>query len=322
MTVSFIIPLYNCLPLTQVMLGSLRATLPAGLDHEVIFVDDGSTDGTREWLRTLAAPCRFFLNEQNLGFAGSCNRGAASAVGEFIFFLNNDLVLKRGWLEPMLQAFELIPSPGLIGNIQRNAATHSIDHAGLYFTHQGKPAHRTDHALLARWLGRPRLRKVPALTGACFAVRRTIWQKLGGFDEGFRNGGEDVDLCLRAANAGLVNAIALNSVVLHHISQSSGRKLRDEENSARLAVRWKSEIIQLATKAWAFNFMAQHADRSHVMDYRLLHAALLHWAFLPAPRGVIDETTVAFDLEIQRWRELLDHASPPPAKPAEPILVI
>ena len=49
MVVSFVIPLYNCLPLTQAMLASLRTSLPAGLEHEIIFVDDGSTDGTRDW---------------------------------------------------------------------------------------------------------------------------------------------------------------------------------------------------------------------------------------------------------------------------------
>lgn len=64
MKVSFIIPLYNGLVLTQAMLASLRATVPAHLTHEIIFVDDGSTDGTRDWLASLPSPCRFLLNEK------------------------------------------------------------------------------------------------------------------------------------------------------------------------------------------------------------------------------------------------------------------
>src|SRR5882762_7486457 len=123
MKVSFIIPLYNCLSLTQAMLASLRATLPPGLEGEIILADDGSTDGTRAWLKNLPSPCRVILNERNLGFAGACNRGAAAATGEFLFFLNNDLVLLPHWLEPMLAAFDRFPAAGLVGNIQLNAAT-------------------------------------------------------------------------------------------------------------------------------------------------------------------------------------------------------
>jgi GT2 family glycosyltransferase len=81
MQVSFVIPLYNCLPLTKAMLVSLRETVPVGLTHEIILVDDGSTDGTREWLSTLGNNCHAIFNEKNLGFAATCNRGAATALG-------------------------------------------------------------------------------------------------------------------------------------------------------------------------------------------------------------------------------------------------
>jgi O-antigen biosynthesis protein len=75
--VSFIIPLFNCLPLTQAMLASLRDTIPAGLTHEIVLVDDGSTDGTREWLGSLRdPPFRAVFNERNLGYAAANNRAA------------------------------------------------------------------------------------------------------------------------------------------------------------------------------------------------------------------------------------------------------
>src|SRR5687768_5896427 len=91
---SVVIPLYNCLPLTQAMLASLQATVPGDVSHEILFIDDGSTDGTRDWLATLHDPrIKVLLNERNLGYGASNNRAAAIARGEFLALLNNDLFL-------------------------------------------------------------------------------------------------------------------------------------------------------------------------------------------------------------------------------------
>ncbi len=316
MKVSFIIPLYNCVALTQAMLASLRETLPPGLECEIILVDDGSTDGTRLWLQTLSAPCRPILNETNLGFAGACNRGAAAATGEFLFFLNNDLVLLPHWLEPILAAFDRFPAAGLVGNVQLNAATGAVDHAGIFFNHQGKPAHRTDVPRSTRWLGWPAYRTVDALTGACFGLRRTTWQQLGGFDEGFVNGSEDIDLALRASAAGRHHYVALRSVVRHHVSASTGRNLRNEQNTYRLVQRWSERIAVLATRDWSRQQIITHADQSGVFDYHLLQAALAYLLVLPAPPPAVRAgVALAMARELRRWRELLEGAAPPPPPP-------
>lgn len=316
MKVSFIIPLYNCLPLTQAMLASLRETLPPGLECEIILVDDGSTDGTREWLKDLPAPCRSILNAKNLGFAGACNRGANSATGDLLFFLNNDLVLLPRWLEPMLAAFDRFSAAGLVGNVQLNAASGVVDHAGIYFNHQGKPAHRTDLPASTRWLGWPAWRAVDALTGACFGLRRSVWQQLGGFDEAFINGSEDIDLALRASAAGLRNYVALRSVVRHHISSSAGRNLRNEQNTYRLVQRWSVPIAALAAKDWSRQQVITHADQSGVFDYHQVQAALLHLLVLSSPPpSVRAGIAAAMERELERWRELLEGAAPPPPPP-------
>jgi len=311
MQVSFIIPLYNCLTLTQECLRTLQATLPAGLAHEIILVDDGSTDGTREWLGSLTAPCRVLLNERNLGFAATCNRGAAEAQGECLFFVNNDLVFLPGWLTPML-ALAQPRHAGLIGNIQLNAVTGEVDHAGLWFNRKGKPVHSTSVTWFARLTGE---QEVPALTGACFAIRKSLWRQLGGFDEGFVNGGEDVDLCLRARQAGLHNSIAARSVVRHHISQSPGRKRRDEENSRRLLARWRSAIAELAARdfcppclAVAWEEPRNYPDARLARDAFLYHCRLLSYP----PARLAAATSAAFDIEFCRWAHLLDGGPPPP----------
>ena len=306
MQVSFIIPLYNCLPLTQAMLASLQATLPAGLAHEIILVDDGSTDGTREWLQTLSEPpFRVLLNERNLGYAIANNRAAALARGEFLVLLNSDLVLQPGWFEPMLAAHHSLgPRAGPIGNVQRHATTGLVDHAGIFVTRTGKPEHvRALPPPPFAWL--TPVREVRAVTGACLLIARDLWRQLGGFDEGFVNGGEDIDLCFRARAAGRINAVALRSVIRHHVSASPGRKLRDEENSRRLVRRWQREFLTAggdATRDWCRAHLAAAWANPNPLQCRLTLAALAHVLGLrAAPAEAVLAVTAGQAGEFARW---------------------
>lgn len=245
---SVVVPLHNGLPLTQAMVTSLRATLPAGLTHEIIFVDDGSTDGTRDWLTSLPdPPFRVVLNARNLGYAAANNRGAAVAHGEILALLNNDLVLTPGWFEPMLAAHaRLGRRAGVVGNVQYRVDDGALDHAGIGVTAQGKLEHLRTLPTPARGL-----RAAFAVTAACCLVRRRDFLAVGGFDEGFVNGGEDVDLALRLRAQGKRTVVALESSVRHHVSAARGpTTLRDEQNSRRLFQRWPAELERAIADAW------------------------------------------------------------------------
>lgn len=309
MQVSFIVPLFNCLDLTQAMFASLQATIPRGLPHEIIFVDDGSTDGTRTWLATLAPPVRVVLNDRNLGYAGANNRGASVASGRLLVLLNNDLVLTRRWLEPMLSAHRRLGArAGMIGNVQLDARTRAPDHTGIFINLKAKPEH--NRSLPPRWLRwlHP-LRRAAAVTGACAMVERALWEKLGGFDEAFANGGEDVDFCFGAHAAGRINGVALRSVVLHHISASPGRKYRDEHNSRRLALRWRDELERLAHRGWCWNYLDRHWTSPHAgLRHSEARAALcyaLHLRRTPPPIAVAG-MRAAMEHELARWETLLE----------------
>jgi GT2 family glycosyltransferase len=305
--VSFVIPLFNCLELTKACLASLHATLPRGLDHEIILVDDGSTDGTREWLRTLAPRVRVLLNERNLGYAASNNRGAREATGDILGLLNNDLVLLSGWLPPILRLFRFGRRPGLVGNIQLDASTGAIDHSGVFIQINGKPAHRGIPEGIARFR---RVQPVIAVTGACAFVRRDTFLQLGGFDEHFVNGGEDVDFCLRAREAGLRNWVALGSRVFHHISASPGRKEHDERNSRRLAARWRDVLVREGARTWCRHFIEHNWGAPRELDQRLALGALLAaWNLAPTPpreaMWLVDQRMRAEEL---RWETMLGPA--------------
>lgn len=230
------------------MLDSLLATLPDGLEAEVLLVDDGSTDGTRDWLATLRDPrVRALLNEENRGFATTCNRGAAEAKAPLLCFLNNDLLFTPGWLEPMLEALTgpAAAGVGIVGNLQERALDGELDHAGVVMTPLAKLEHL--RSLPAQ---PPAHLKVLAVTGACVLLRRADFEAAGGFDTGYLNGGEDVDLCLRLGRRGLACVVATRSRIVHHVSATRGHvSERDEANSRRLFLRWRTELTQAIASA-------------------------------------------------------------------------
>jgi GT2 family glycosyltransferase len=313
MHVSFVVPLFNCLPLTQAMVESLQATIPAALDFEIILVDDGSTDGTREWLATLSAPFRVLLNEGNKGYAVACNRGGAAASGIILVFLNNDLVLTHHWLEPMLSVHRRLGSrAGLVGNVQFDARSGLLNHSGIAINHKGKPEHlRRRFWNLTRFL--IPLRRTTALTGACFLASRALWNELGGFDEGYFNGCEDVDLCLRASAAGCVNAVALGSRVLHHISTAPGRKDRDEANTHRLTMIWRETLVEKALPDWCrHHFETFLPEPRDFPDPALARQIFLYLHGLRRPpQAAVPGVRAAIDVEIARWEKMFGGPAPP-----------
>ncbi|MCF3652126.1 glycosyltransferase [Synoicihabitans lomoniglobus] len=322
--VSFIIPLHNGLELTKVCLRTLQETLPAGLEHEIIFVDDVSTDGTREWLKTLPAPCRFVLNVENAGYAATNNAGAAMATGEYLALINNDLEFLPGWLEPMLAALDSDPNLGLVGNVQRRVKDDSIDHAGIRFRANAKLEHIQELPSAASIRRRP-VRFVPAVTAACCIVRREVFMRprrdghipaQPGFRVSYRNGGEDVDLCLNLLEWGYRVAVVLSSVVRHHVSASRGEaRPHDEANSRNLFGYWRDVIIRYSTGDWAKQKLRAWREGTEVMPWRTVVTALrVRAGFVSrTPRLAWMEIGAAIFYEELHWRKVLGLPRPPVA---------
>ena len=242
MQLSIITPLFNRLELTRACLESGRRTL-GGWDYEWILIDDGSTDGTRDFLATLAGDerIRAVLNDAPRGYAANNNLGARMARAPLLCLLNNDTSLLPGWIEPMARLAALLPDVACVGNVQRETFTGLLDHCGMYFDDDG----RAPHAGQGRPAPPPEAYiEWPAVTAACCVVRRKLFLDLGGFDEGFRNGYEDIDFCLRAGTRGYRHFVANRSVIYHHVSASPGRKQREEANLRRFQDRW---LMQLQT---------------------------------------------------------------------------
>lgn len=251
-SVSFIVPLFNHLAETRQMVDSLLAHMPAGLDYEIILTDDASTDGTPEWLASLRHPqIKTQRSEVNRGYAANNNAAAKLARGDVLALLNNDLLLQAGWLPPMLDLL-LLPhaNAGVVGNVQRRVVDGATDHAGVALNAQGQLVHITAASAPPPGASTRQATRL-AVTGACMLLRTADFWACGGFDEQYRNGGEDMDMCFKLRERGLHACVALDSVVQHHVSLSRGRtSLNNERNSRLLFRRWRGLIKQELAAVW------------------------------------------------------------------------
>lgn len=299
-TVSFVVPLFNQLHVTKVLLQSLLSTLPAGLVHEVLLTDDASTDGTQQWLASLQHPSvKVLTSHANTGFAANVNRAAMLATGDVLVLLNNDLVLQQGWLEPLLAALQTPEARvGVVGNLQRRVDDGTLDHAGVCLNLAGQLEHiRTPFAAGA---DSPPTRPALAVTGACMLLRRTDFVACGGFDERFHNGGEDMDLCFKLRQRGLRAVVATGSCVGHHVSASRGpASLNDERNSRLLFHKWRSLLKQELADQWQ-PLLAIGGPYPEPPE-TLVDAALMRSPHLAA-RRVAEALLVRQE---ERWAELL-----------------
>ncbi|MFH1842566.1 MAG: glycosyltransferase [bacterium] len=246
--VSIIIPVYDKLDLTRQCLQALADHTSAD-QHEIIVVDNGSGDGSREFLRAEAAAGRLvaIINDKNRGFATACNQGAARAHGEYLLFLNNDTVVQDGWLEPLVALLDDDPQVAAAGS-KLLFPDGTIQHAGVIIADDRK----LPDPLVARHIYYREAADLPeanqrrtyqALTAACLLIRRELFTKVNGFDESYRNGYEDIDLCFRLQQDGWRLVYEPTSVVIHHESQSGPvRFAHVADNIRRLHQRWLQTI--------------------------------------------------------------------------------
>jgi GT2 family glycosyltransferase len=237
---SIVIPVYDKAGLTRLCLDALLAN-PPKVDYEIVVVDDGSTDSTRSALARYGDAVKVVSHEQNLGFAASCNDGAAASEGEYLVFLNNDTTPMSGWLDALVDYADEHPRAAVVGS-KLLFPNDAIQHAGVVFCAQGKPRH-----IYAGFpMGHPAVnksRRFQAVTFACALVRREAFDEAGGFDTNFENDLEDIDLCLRLGELGHEVHYCSESVLRHLESASRGRQFA--RRSAHLyRERWSGRVKQ------------------------------------------------------------------------------
>ncbi|WP_342421561.1 glycosyltransferase family 2 protein [Paenibacillus sp. FSL E2-0178] len=214
MKTSIIILTLNQLPLTIQCLESIKRGTPE--EHEIIIVDNGSKDGTVNYLKFHYPEITLIENAENLGFAKGCNQGVEVADGEQILFLNNDTVVPPGWLAPMLRALESDSTVGMSGPVTNYISGHQC--VPVTYSELKDMEEFAQEYCEAR---RGSVKEVRRLIGFCLLVKRSVLDEIGCFDERYGLGNyEDDDLCLRAIQHGYKLLIAEDSFI-HHIGHAS-----------------------------------------------------------------------------------------------------
>ncbi|MBJ6801184.1 glycosyltransferase [Geomonas propionica] len=290
---SIVILTFNELECTRECLESIDRHTPE--PHEVILVDNGSTDGTIPYLREFCAQrngYRLIENGTNLGFAAGCNVGMREAHGGHILLLNNDVVVTRGWLSGMLDALAREPEAGLVGPMTNRIAGPQQTGDAVYHDTAGMDA----YAASFRSANYGRRIPVDKLVGFCLLFTRAVLAEVGELDTRFGSGNfEDDDFCLRAALKGYRCVIA-GDVFIHHYGSRSftGNRIDHaaamRQNRRLFDVKWdlSSLELELAVRLVVHNAqvqgkkLAQRGEMKQAVDLLLEQGiALAGGAALP-----------------------------------------
>ena len=190
-------------------------------DFEAIIVDNGSSDGSQDYIKKAFPWVRLVELSDNTGFAGGNVAGYRHSSGSFVVTLNNDTVVEKDWLAELVAVAEKYPDTGMVASRICSYYDHDrIDSLGMIICLDGMS--RGNH----RGESFSRLERVPdriLLPSACSALyRRELIEQIGFFDESFFAYCEDTDLGLRGRLAGWDARLAEKSVVYHKYSASAG----------------------------------------------------------------------------------------------------
>jgi Predicted glycosyltransferases len=210
---------WNGLHYTKECLESLRE-LTEGVEYKMIVVDNGSTDGTIEYLRSLDW-VQLIANSENRGYVRGNNQGIAAAPeGWDVLLLNNDMrIIQRDWLRRLREVAHSDPTYGVVG-CRLLMSDGKLLHAGTYMptdSFWGWQIGGGEEDIGQYY----RVREVDGIVGACMYLRRDVIDTVGLLDERFFSYYEDTDYCLRAREAGYKVVVAGDVSLIHHENVST-----------------------------------------------------------------------------------------------------
>lgn len=239
-TVSIIIPTRGNLLKTSACLERIARSTRSEALVEIVIVNNGAA---LEGLPEIPFPVQVQPERQPFNWAAYNNRAARACAGEFLLFLNDDvLALHGGWIDALLAecADEQVGAVGAkllypSGQIQHLGISLDAGPEGghVYKFHPRGFGGAEGELLLPR--------RVDAVTGACLLTPRRIWAQAGGFDEAFAENYNDVDYCLRLQNLGYATVVTPHAELAHEESATRPWRVAAGERQ-RFRARWRTQL--------------------------------------------------------------------------------
>jgi len=245
--VSIVIPVYNKFRTTYNCLKSIAEHLPKA-NFELIIADDCSRDETLFAGFLVSGGVQFVRNPKNQGFVRTCNAGAAIARGRYLLFLNNDTLVKPGWLDELVATFDTVPNVGIVGSklLFEDGSLQEV--GGIIWRlgdgwNWGRGADPNDPRFCF-------LRDSDYVSGAALMIERELFAQLRGFDEHFVPAYyEDSDLCFRVRATGRRVVVQPASQIVHLEGVSAGKDVHGGGmkrfqlvNHRKFYERWKDVL--------------------------------------------------------------------------------
>jgi GT2 family glycosyltransferase len=244
---SIIIVTYNNLSLTALCLHSVVSNTEYP-DYEVIVVDNNSTDGTPEYLKSAAervSNLKIILNTENRGFACANNQGIKASTGKYLVLLNNDTVVPQGWLTRLLRHLD-DPEIGLVGPM-----TNAVGNEAKVDVQYRTWAEMERFAEMMTWKNDGKIADIAMLAMFCVALRRDTYEVVGPLDEQFGIGMFEDDDYSRRIRQRHFRIVCAADVFVHHVGQAAFKALIKsgeyyslfDENRRLFELKWGIEWI-------------------------------------------------------------------------------
>jgi len=311
--VSIIVVTYGTGPIVLEALEAIARHTP--VFHEVIVVDnpvtpeDHSTASPTAEILGDVAGITLITSDENLGFSGANNLGVERAIGEYVCFLNPDVIVGPGWLLPLVSALG-DPVVGIAAPLLVNV-DGSLQEAGQVLYDDGCTAAIGGPEVFPGDWTQAFTRDVDYASAACWLVRRTEFLELGGFDERYRPAYfEDVDYALRNEDAHRRTRLVVDAPVVHHHGDggSGGGLAVAERSQVAFRAKWEQRLTQQPPRPATDAAALVNRDRL-VERYAGWSAVAARSTVVVRRRGLDEARRIARDAPRQRAMFVTDDAT-------------